>query len=150
MEGRDAATGAKYPAFAMRTFISKCVNHKWGTVSYGGATFRGRIECCTSHLCNKQSNRENLSSDLHLAIVIFQDLVIPKRRRMPWKFVLVLTGAVSVGLLIVAGAIAGLVYRSRQKKTKGKYDSCATTEPVRRVTMGAYPEASAAPELSQT
>ncbi len=55
VEGRDAVTGATYPTFAIRTFISKCVNQPLGSVSYGGAYFKGRIECCSTHLCNTQS-----------------------------------------------------------------------------------------------
>jgi hypothetical protein len=54
-EGRDSLTGTTYPAFAIRTFISKCVNQPLGRVSYGGAYFKGRIECCSTNFCNTQS-----------------------------------------------------------------------------------------------
>ena len=78
---------------------------------------------------------------------------------MPSKFVSILASAVVVGLLIVVGGIAGIVYRSLRKKTKAKYDPCATNESIhrsefsarsQRLTMGAYPEASAAPDSPQT
>ncbi|CAF1326630.1 unnamed protein product [Adineta steineri] len=58
LTGRDSVTGTIYPDFAIRTFIPKCVNQNWGTVSYGGATFWGRIECCANHLCNKEKPKK--------------------------------------------------------------------------------------------
>ncbi|CAF1603008.1 unnamed protein product, partial [Adineta ricciae] len=138
LSGQDSVTGTTYPDFAMRTFISKCVDRDWGTVSYGGATFRGRIKCCTSDLCNK----ENID--------------IPKRFRNALKGGFFIIS----GLLIAIGIVGGIIYLSCWRKRKAKHDSCVTnesgirllpSEPTpgtgwsQRGTATDYPERSAAP-----
>ena len=52
LPGKDPITGLRYPAFTIRTFIDQCQNQSWGKVTYGGATFFGRIDCCSTSLCN--------------------------------------------------------------------------------------------------
>ncbi|UJR17342.1 hypothetical protein I4U23_004237 [Adineta vaga] len=137
LEGRDTVTGTKYPAFVIRTFISKCVNKQLGKISYGGATFEGRIECCTSHFCNKKT------------------LVIKKRHRLLSKKMLIIIGIV-VGLLaIIVGIVIGIAFWLRTKKHNSEYGSCSTKEPVelsdiskyksQRGTAATYPEGGAVP-----
>ena len=53
LEGKDLITGGNYPAFTIRTFIENCTNQSLGNITYGGATFQGRIDCCSTPLCNK-------------------------------------------------------------------------------------------------
>ena len=55
LEGQDVTTGISYPNFSIRTFIANCVDQPFGRVSFGGAYFKGRIECCSTPLCNKKS-----------------------------------------------------------------------------------------------
>ncbi|CAF1301359.1 unnamed protein product [Rotaria sordida] len=50
--GKDLITEHNYPAFTMRTFIDNCINQSLGNVTYGGVTFQGRIDCCSTSLCN--------------------------------------------------------------------------------------------------
>ena len=50
--GKDLVTGASYPAFIIRTFVDRCVDQPLGKVNYAGAIFDGRLECCSSSLCN--------------------------------------------------------------------------------------------------
>ena len=52
LPGTDLITGRPYPAFTIRTFIANCVNQSLGNVTYGGASFHGRIDCCSTSLCN--------------------------------------------------------------------------------------------------
>ncbi|CAF1098107.1 unnamed protein product [Adineta steineri] len=137
-EGQDAATGKKYPMFVIRTFISKCVTSKQlGKMSYGGATFEGRIECCTSHFCNTRT------------------LNITKRHRIFSKKMLMIIGMIIGTLAVLAGIVIGGIHLMNKKKNKDKYGSCATKEPIelselskhksQRSTADTYPEASAAP-----
>lgn len=62
LAGQDATTRKPYPAFTIRTFIPNCVNQPLGHISYGGAYFKGRIECCSSHFCNTKSELETFLS----------------------------------------------------------------------------------------
>ncbi|CAF3705849.1 unnamed protein product [Rotaria sp. Silwood1] len=55
VEGQDPLTNISYSAFTIRTIIAHCENQSLGIVSYGGATFRGRINCCWTNLCNVES-----------------------------------------------------------------------------------------------
>ncbi|CAF3744235.1 unnamed protein product, partial [Rotaria sordida] len=50
--GKDLVTEHNYPAFTMRTFIDNCINQSLSNVTYGGVTFQGRIDCCSTSLCN--------------------------------------------------------------------------------------------------
>ena len=52
LSGKDFVTGQNYSAFTIRTFISNCTNQSSGDVTYGGIRFRGRIDCCSTALCN--------------------------------------------------------------------------------------------------
>ncbi|CAF4621224.1 unnamed protein product, partial [Rotaria sp. Silwood2] len=52
LSGHDPFTNTNYPAFTIRTIIAHCENQSLGVVSYGGATFKGRINCCWTNLCN--------------------------------------------------------------------------------------------------
>jgi len=52
LAGKDLITGDDYSAFYIRTFIDNCVNQSLGNVTYGGASFQGRIDCCSTSLCN--------------------------------------------------------------------------------------------------
>jgi hypothetical protein len=53
LAGKDLITGDNYSAFTIRTFIDNCINQSLGNITYGGATFQGYIDCCTTSLCNK-------------------------------------------------------------------------------------------------
>ncbi|CAF1086085.1 unnamed protein product [Adineta ricciae] len=137
VEGQDPVTKVKYPAFVIRTFISKCVDHSLGKVSYGGATFHGRIQCCKSHLCNKDT------------------LTTKKLRgaRFTKKLLLIMT--VAIGLLvatIVTGLISFILYRKRVRDTYGSRDTKDPAESISlsrtkslRGTAKDYPEQSAVP-----
>jgi hypothetical protein len=57
LEGKDPVSGVSYPAFIIRTFVGQCVNQPFGNVNYGGATFVGRLDCCSSSLCNSKRKR---------------------------------------------------------------------------------------------
>lgn len=55
LPGKDPSTNINYPAFTMRTFIENCQNQSGKRVSYGGAIFQGRIQCCRTDYCNTES-----------------------------------------------------------------------------------------------
>ncbi|CAF3595505.1 unnamed protein product [Rotaria socialis] len=52
LTGKDSFTNVTYPTFFIRTFIQHCKNQSLGNISYGGATFQGRINCCWKNHCN--------------------------------------------------------------------------------------------------
>ncbi|CAF1152777.1 unnamed protein product [Adineta steineri] len=54
LAGHDALSNRSYPAFTIRTYIADCRNQSLGVVSYGGATFTGRISCCHTNSCNTE------------------------------------------------------------------------------------------------
>jgi len=114
--GKDSVTKKAYPAFTIRTFVHKCVS-KSGTVSYGGATFRGRIDCCSTDLCNSKN---------------MNDKSVQSKVKRFTKLGLFLGSIILISIVI--GIIVGFVLvRHRQKKTskdKIKYDQCQTTDEV--------------------
>lgn len=46
-------TGGDYPTFIIRTFIDNCTNQSLGTITFAGAIFQGRIDCCSTSFCNQ-------------------------------------------------------------------------------------------------
>ncbi|CAF4524501.1 unnamed protein product [Rotaria socialis] len=144
LEGRDSVTGKTYPAFALRTFITDCVSQPLGYVSYGGAFFKGRIECCSSHFCNtKTLDTKETTSKLRQIVTIIIIIVV-----------------VAILLIFVAIAIASAVYLYRKKKDKNNYGPVFTKEPetsldslkkkvnkkpTEQPTIDSYPEESATP-----
>lgn len=55
LAGRDTSTNNSYPVFILRTFMAHCENQPLGIISYGGAIFQGRINCCWKNNCNTES-----------------------------------------------------------------------------------------------
>ncbi|CAF4490877.1 unnamed protein product, partial [Rotaria socialis] len=64
LTGKDSFTNVTYPTFFIRTFIQHCKNQSLGNISYGGATFQGRINCCWKNHCNI----ENLDVTIGLSV----------------------------------------------------------------------------------
>lgn len=70
LPGKDPNTGLKYPTFTIRTFIDQCQNQSWGQVMYGGAIFFGRIDCCSTSLCNSACKSSHFSSSVETIVLI--------------------------------------------------------------------------------
>ncbi|CAF1105896.1 unnamed protein product [Adineta ricciae] len=66
LSGKDFVTGQNYPAFTIRTFISNCTNQSSGDVTYGGIRFQGRIDCCSTALCNTDPLYINITIPLNI------------------------------------------------------------------------------------
>ncbi|CAF3765074.1 unnamed protein product [Rotaria sp. Silwood1] len=109
LEGRDAVTGSAYPAFAIRTFIPNCVNQSMGHVSYGGAYFKGRIECCSGHL-------------------YFDIEGTPRKRKWYERYSRILILVIGVVLLIIALIICWVIYSYFQKKNTSEDNSHPTPD----------------------
>ncbi|CAF1519463.1 unnamed protein product [Adineta steineri] len=108
LAGKDFITGQKYPAFTIRTFINNCTNQSFGNVTYGGVTFQGRIDCCSTSLCNKSPLYTTLQS------------LKPKHINPTIKTIVVIL-VICLGFTFVTMGILLSVYRFRMSKPDSRY-----------------------------
>ncbi|CAF3763003.1 unnamed protein product [Adineta steineri] len=108
LAGKDFITGQKYPAFTIRTFINNCTNQSFGNVTYGGVTFQGRIDCCSTSLCNKSPLYTTLES------------LKPKHINPTIKMIVVIL-VICLGFIFVTIGILLSVYRFHMSKPDSRY-----------------------------
>ncbi|CAF1199768.1 unnamed protein product [Rotaria sp. Silwood1] len=119
--GKDLMTGRNYPAFTIRTFINNCINQSLGNVTYGGATFHGRIDCCSTSLCNIHPLYINLTSS-----------TIKSKHVFSTSKVIVSTLIICLGFIFIIIGISLSIYRFRLNKsyhcyTPGIFSDGSTT-----------------------
>ncbi|CAF0977860.1 unnamed protein product [Rotaria sp. Silwood1] len=119
--GKDLMTGRNYPAFTIRTFINNCINQSLGNVTYGGATFQGRIDCCSTSLCNIHPLYINLTSS-----------TIKSKRVFSTSKVIVSTLIICLGFIFIIIGISLSIYRFHLNKsyhcyTPGIFSDGSTT-----------------------
>ncbi|CAF1364477.1 unnamed protein product [Rotaria magnacalcarata] len=122
-KGIDSFTNVTYPAFFIRTFIQHCNNQSLGNISYGGATFQGRINCCWKNHCNI----ENLYVTISLSVateglpskIIGNDL-----RRIS-----IIRIAIFVGFAFLISAVF-IVYQFRRKISQYMYRPLLSDAPL--------------------
>ncbi|CAF3394623.1 unnamed protein product [Rotaria socialis] len=108
LAGTDLKTRHHYLSFTIRTFIHNCANQSFGNVTYGGATFQGRIQCCSTPLCNIDPLYTNLSVPVSTHAYTILKIVVP----------------ISIACLGLIFAITGItlsIYRFRWKKSNQRY-----------------------------
>ncbi|CAF1471432.1 unnamed protein product [Adineta steineri] len=108
LAGKDFITGQKYPAFTIRTFINNCTNQSFGNVTYGGVTFEGRIDCCSTSLCNKSPLYTTLQS-------------LKSKHINPTIKMIVVILVICLGFIFITMGILLSVYRFRMSKPDNRY-----------------------------
>lgn len=105
-----------------------------GSIFYGGARFKGRIECCSGLFCNNKSKlfgytrkRFSLSSSSNIFDLIDLDTKLKARKRRIIIPILIIT-TLSILLILVTIGISYAVYRCCLKKDEDRYGPVAVNE----------------------
>ena len=105
-----------------------------GSIFYGGARFKGRIECCSGLFCNNKSKffvhprkRLSLSSASNVVDLIDLDTKLKARKRRFLIPILVIT-TLSIFLILLTIGISYAVYRCCVKKDEDRYGPVAVNE----------------------
>ncbi|CAF3074865.1 unnamed protein product [Rotaria sp. Silwood2] len=110
LPGKDLITGRNYSAFTIRTFIDNCTNQSLGNVTYGGATFQGRIDCCSTSLCN--------INPLHINVTFS---TIKQKYVSSISKIVLFTLISCLGLIFIFIGISLSIYRFRLNKPRNRY-----------------------------
>ncbi|CAF2050611.1 unnamed protein product [Rotaria magnacalcarata] len=125
LAGTDLKTGHHYLSFTIRTFIHNCVNQSFGNVTYGGAAFQGRIQCCSTSLCNIDPLYTNLSVPVPAHAYTISKIVVP-------------ISIACLGLIFVIIGITLSIYRFRWKKSNQRYIYTLSSDGARVTLLSSH------------